>query len=125
MQHNFTDPPFPVHVTSGNAGAPSIDEVDERHCGNASGSTTIPSTRSNSLLPGYGMLTAHNRSHLTWRQMRNSYRGAKGDVTRDLLDEYTVVRTQRGNKSKAKMRRGRSSRGTSYRDGGTGNRGLA
>jgi hypothetical protein len=95
LQYNFTDPPFPVHVTSGNAGAPSIDQVDERHCGNVSGSTTIPSTRSNSLLPGYGLLTAHNSTHLTWQQIRNSYRSARGDVGRALLDEFTVVRTLR------------------------------
>ena len=27
LQLNFTDPPFPVHVTSGNAGAPSLELV--------------------------------------------------------------------------------------------------
>ena len=85
-QRNFVDPKVPVHITTGNGGPPSADSFHE-DCG--AGSTdcnSIPATRFQSTLYGYGRLTAHNRTHLQYEQIINS----NGSV----IDSWVLVRSQ-------------------------------
>eukprot|EP01060_Flectonema_neradi_P004670 TRINITY_DN13049_c0_g1_i1.p1 TRINITY_DN13049_c0_g1~~TRINITY_DN13049_c0_g1_i1.p1 ORF type:complete len:686 (+),score=141.28 TRINITY_DN13049_c0_g1_i1:34-2091(+) len=61
-QQNFNEPNTTVHVTTGNAGPPGPNSFVD----------PIPASRFRSTEYGYGRLTAHNKTHLTYTQFLNS-----------------------------------------------------
>eukprot|EP01060_Flectonema_neradi_P004519 TRINITY_DN12928_c1_g1_i1.p1 TRINITY_DN12928_c1_g1~~TRINITY_DN12928_c1_g1_i1.p1 ORF type:complete len:700 (+),score=168.21 TRINITY_DN12928_c1_g1_i1:49-2100(+) len=71
-QKDFNKPNVTVHVTSGNGGPPGKDTFV----------TPIPAARFQSTDFGYGRLTAHNRTHITFTQFVNN----NGSV----LDSWTL-----------------------------------
>ena len=74
-----------MHVTTGNGGPPSQDNFCE--------DPTVPnckiaSTNVQSVEYGYGRITAHNATHLTFSQYLN--------VNGSKLDEFTLVQMSHG-----------------------------
>eukprot|EP01063_Lacrimia_lanifica_P015611 TRINITY_DN22302_c0_g1_i1.p1 TRINITY_DN22302_c0_g1~~TRINITY_DN22302_c0_g1_i1.p1 ORF type:complete len:728 (+),score=306.41 TRINITY_DN22302_c0_g1_i1:49-2232(+) len=86
VQKDFVKPNVTVHVTSGNGGPPGKDNFNEDCPGVDCGS--IPATRKQSTEYGYGRVTAHNATHLTWQQFLNS--------DGSLFDEFTIVADRHG-----------------------------
>eukprot|EP01062_Namystynia_karyoxenos_P005016 TRINITY_DN1176_c0_g1_i4.p1 TRINITY_DN1176_c0_g1~~TRINITY_DN1176_c0_g1_i4.p1 ORF type:complete len:777 (+),score=233.84 TRINITY_DN1176_c0_g1_i4:83-2332(+) len=82
IQKDFIRPNVTVHVTTGNGGPPAINSFckggpSTPDCGR------IPATRKQSTEFGYGRLTVHNATHVTFQQFLNS--------DGSLFDEWTVV----------------------------------
>eukprot|EP01047_Picozoa_sp_COSAG01_P075486 COSAG01_NODE_12950_length_1658_cov_1.843489_3_plen_102_part_00 len=85
MQKDFVNPRVTVHVTTGNGGPPSADNFCEDP---SLPSCRLASTRNQTAAFGYGRLTVHNATHLTYEQFNN------GDGR--LWDRFTVVQQQHG-----------------------------
>ena len=85
-QKSFNAPRVTVHVTSGNGGPPGIDTFTEDCPG--PDCHRIPATRKQTTEFGYGRLTIHNETHITFQQRLNK----DGSI----FDEWTVYQPKHG-----------------------------